>query len=67
MNKCQVWFCFLKFLNIFKEPSFLQNLVFMLVEVNVVGARNSDANSKKERQGFAFLIIISFSFNCYLT
>lgn len=55
-EQVSVWFCFLKFLNIFKEPSFLQNLVFALVEVNVVAASNSDANSKKvrHRQGFVF-------------
>lgn len=50
MNKCQFAFCFLQFLNIFKEPSSLQNLIFMLVEVNVMAASNFDAHSKNMRE-----------------
>lgn len=52
---CLVWaWACLIFLIVFKGPSFLQSLVFMLVEVDMMAASNSDANYKKVRQKQSF-------------
>lgn len=50
MNKCQFPFLFSATVQHFKEPSSLQNLIFMLVGLNVMAPSNFDANSKKMRE-----------------